>query len=139
MFIKMKLYLHFNWKGVKMKRNYRVFRRAAVCLLAVLLVLCTACQETVEKPTNTVSPTVTGTEGTAPTDTLPPGKEDYRLLEIGESFDIEKNILQEDLSQYGVDMATLELTQQDSDAGYGLKVVLNEEPARWCQGLIFHM
>lgn len=52
---------------------------------------------------------------------------------------LKKNILQENLSQYGVDMATLELTQQDSDAGYGLKVVLNEEPARWCQGLIFHM
>lgn len=139
MFIKMKLYLHFSWKGVKMKRDYRVFRRVAVCLLAVLLLFCTACQETAEKPTNTVGPTATGTEGIAPTDTLPPGKEDYQALEIGESFDIEKNILQEDLSQYGVDMAMLELTQQDSDAGYGLKVVLNEEPARWCQGLIFHM
>ena len=84
------------------------------------------------KPTpdcNTQAPTV-APEHTAPI-------KDIELLMFNAGTNITGVVYQEDLSYYSISLSELTLTDTRADSGSGLKVALDKDSTKWCQGLQF--
>lgn len=109
--------------------------KKGMCLLAaaVLLAACFGCAPTEEGGTALSEAPSDRTEVTA----TPEPVRQTALFEVNGQTDPDREVLQQDLGQYGITKSAIELTQEDTDDGWGLKICLDNDSSRWCQGLSF--
>ncbi len=90
--------------------------------------------------TATVMPSPTAAEPSVTATVTPTATplqvKDIELLMFDQDANI-NSVVQEDLSYYGISLSDLTLTTKRSDSGSGLRVSLDNDSSKWCQGLQF--